>query len=332
MQQNAPSSDGGRTAARLDKKDREILSLLYLDSRMGYSEMGKKVGLSGPSVERRIARLKSEGVIISLFANTCLPLVGRKSARFYLKFDRLDKKTEKQVIDMFNSNPNTGWGMIGEGAYDAIWRIDAMSEADIAQAFSEITRRFGQRLAEKNFTFTTYQAYLPWNKTFGTRRQVLPQKYGFFAPARLDSADRAILASLSADARESTVSISRKAGLSPDAVRLRISRLVKEGIISGFSAYYDTRKLGLDYYKILLSFRNMGEKQEREFMAFCMENDSVVFLNKTIGEWEMEIDIVAENNAQLHDFMVGLKSRFGPVIGKHAYLSAVYEILPSPLG
>ncbi|HQT44718.1 MAG TPA: Lrp/AsnC family transcriptional regulator [Candidatus Micrarchaeota archaeon] len=318
--------------ARLDKKDKEILSMLYLDSRIGYSAIGKKVGLSGPSVERRIARLKSDGVIISLFANICLPLAGRKSVRFYLKFDHMDKRTERQVAAMFRANPNTGWGMIGEGAYDVIWRIDARSEADIAGAFSEITRRFGRMLAEKSFTLTTYQAYLPWNKAFGTQRHVLPQKYEFTAPAALDSADLGILSMLSADARASTVSIARKIGLSPDAARLRIARLVNMGVISGFSAYYDTRRLGLDYYKILVSFRNMSEQKEREFLSYCMENDNVVFVNKTIGEWEMEIDIVSENNARLHEFMIDLKSRFGGQIGRHAFLSAVYEVLPNPLG
>lgn len=48
---------------KLDKKDMLILSVLSENSRASYREIAKKVGLSTPTVIKRIQRLEEEGII-----------------------------------------------------------------------------------------------------------------------------------------------------------------------------------------------------------------------------------------------------------------------------
>ena len=47
----------------LDETDLEILSLLAADARRPFSEIGDRVGLSGPAVSDRVTRLEETGVI-----------------------------------------------------------------------------------------------------------------------------------------------------------------------------------------------------------------------------------------------------------------------------
>lgn len=47
----------------LDAIDNQIINLLLDDARMGYSEIGAKVGLSRTSVKTRIAALERQGII-----------------------------------------------------------------------------------------------------------------------------------------------------------------------------------------------------------------------------------------------------------------------------
>ena len=47
----------------LDETDLEILSLLAADARRPFSEIGERVGLSGPAVSDRVTRLGETGVI-----------------------------------------------------------------------------------------------------------------------------------------------------------------------------------------------------------------------------------------------------------------------------
>ena len=48
---------------RLDDLDRKILALLQRDGRRSFAEIGREVGLSTPSIKRRVDRLEAAGVI-----------------------------------------------------------------------------------------------------------------------------------------------------------------------------------------------------------------------------------------------------------------------------
>jgi len=61
----------------------------------------------------------------------------------------------------------------------------------------------------------------------------------------LDARDRRILETLSADARISTSELARQVGMSAPAVRERVNRLEKAGVIRGYRADIDPAALGL---------------------------------------------------------------------------------------
>src|SRR5271157_4302240 len=99
---------------QLDKKDKDLLTLIYLDSRASFTQIGKKLQLSSSTVERRMRRLKETGVITLLLANINFAKLGLKSYRLYFKFDVMDVKTEKEMLALFDSIPNTLWGVVCE--------------------------------------------------------------------------------------------------------------------------------------------------------------------------------------------------------------------------
>ena len=66
-----------------------------------------------------------------------------------------------------------------------------------------------------------------------------------------------ILSLLYNNARATTVDMASIVGLTPDAVSYRIKKLTKEAFILGYTAWFDAKKLGFEYYKILINFRAM---------------------------------------------------------------------------
>ena len=289
------------------------------------------MNLSSASVERRLAKLQESGIILLLFADVNIAKLGLKSYRMYMKFDVMDKKTEQDLIKFFEDYSRMLWGTICEGEYDVLFRFVAADEFEVQKVIELVLSKFGEKISEKTVITTTYQAYLSWNKAFETeRRPALPAER-IDKPENIDEIDRKILATIYGNARETTVNIAKKVGLTPDAVQYRMKKLNENGFILGYTAWYDSRMLGFDYYKLLIGFRNITSEKEDEFVQYCSEHDDVVFINKTIGSWDIEVDVIVKNNRELHNFICDVKTKFGNIIGKHYSISIVEERMLNPL-
>jgi DNA-binding Lrp family transcriptional regulator len=316
---------------KLDKKDKELLHLCYIDSRMSFTRMGKKLRLSGSAVERRMQKLQRAGIINMMFAAVNLSKLGLKAYRLYFKFDVMDKFKEQEVIKIFQEYPKTVWGVVCQGEYDALWRIVARDEKEVEDVAYIMIEKFGKSIIEKTIITTTYQTLLSWNNAFDCNREPEVPIERITNIESVNETDMRILAALNDNSRKTTVALAQLTGLSPDAVRYRIKRLIKENYILGFTAWFDARKLGFEYYKILITFRSITRAKEKQFLSYCLENDMVVFLNKCIGAWDIEVDIIVRNINELHEFITDLKTRFSDIIGKHTFITAIHDSLYNPL-
>ena len=275
--------------------------------------------------------LEKNGIISLLFADVNFAKLGFRAYRLYFKFDVFDKKTESEVVKLLDSYPGTLWRVICEGEYDVLWRIVARDEFEVEDAMSALLQKFGTKIVEKTVVTTTYQTYLAWNKAFESERHPELPMERITKVESVDKTDMKILSVLYQNARATTVEIAGKVGLTPDAVQYRIKRLAERKFILGYTAWFDSRKLGFDYYKILIGFRNITKDLEKEFIEFCIENDNVVYLNKTIGSWDLEVDLIVRNNLELHEFTREIRTMFGHIIGKHTFISIIEDRMLNPL-
>jgi Lrp/AsnC family transcriptional regulator, leucine-responsive regulatory protein len=318
-------------AIRLDKLDRALLSELYANSRANFASVGRKIRLSGASVERRFTQLVKGGVIGLFFADVNMYKIGLRSYRIYYRMDSMDGKMEREVMDFMCAHPHTLWAVLCEGAYDVVWRIAVPGELDVERAMSEFGRRFGDSIVKKTVITTTHQYYLSWTRAFGGERGKHFPKEELSQAEKVDEADGAILHALYSDSRMSTATLAQMTGLVPEAVAYRIRRLEKKGYIMGYTAWFNPRALGKDYHKLLISFRNAKKEDEERFSRYCAENGSVVFINKTIGSWDMEVDILVDNNTQLHEFTRDLRTKFSGILGSYEYISVIEDRMCNPI-
>ncbi|HEX7188707.1 MAG TPA: Lrp/AsnC family transcriptional regulator [Actinomycetes bacterium] len=64
----------------MDDIDRRLISALRRNARASWAELGREVGLSGPSVTERVARLEREGVVTGYHAAVDPAALGRSVA------------------------------------------------------------------------------------------------------------------------------------------------------------------------------------------------------------------------------------------------------------
>jgi len=122
----------------------------------------------------------------------------------------------------------------------------------------------------------------------------------------LDTTDRKILIELQRDGRISNTELSRKVGLSESPCLRRVRNLEEDGVIAGYSALLDHRKLGLEIVAHVQV--NLDQRSESDTNAFV----------QTVRKTPWIVECVAISGT--HDYLLKVAARnidhFGELILK----------------
>ncbi len=125
-------------------------------------------------------------------------------------------------------------------------------------------------------------------------------------PHDLDRLDRALLAALQRDGRISNRELADRVHLSPPACLTRVRRLEEAGVIQGYHAVLDRRRLGLDN----LCFIELSlELHQHDRIATILDRitalPEVLECHHLTGEYDYLLKVAVANTEALHRFISG---------------------------
>ena len=116
------------------------------------------------------------------------------------------------------------------------------------------------------------------------------------ASFELDRIDRKIIRELQLDGRSTNVELASRVHLSPSQCLRRTRRLEETGVISGYTAIIDHRKMGymLRAY-VLVTVTTQVDKARDMVMDFLMDKEDVLSIHGVAGNIDMIIELQAKN-------------------------------------
>lgn len=136
---------------------------------------------------------------------------------------------------------------------------------------------------------------------------------------KLDLKDRKLLYELDCNSRQTIQQLAKKIGLSKDAVKYRINKLTKEGIIKSFNAVIDTGKLGFISFRLFLTFYNLSPAKEEEILNFLLKNKNLVWLVQVQGNWDVNTWFLYKNIEEMKEFWELLLKKYNNYIEKKEF-------------
>lgn len=136
----------------------------------------------------------------------------------------------------------------------------------------------------------------------------------------MDKIDTKILSILQKNARISLKRIASEVYLSSPAASARIERLEKEGIITGYSANVDRKKLG--YHITAFINLELQPSQKATFYPFVQSCPNVLECNCVTGQYSMLIKVAFESTQEL-DAFIGHIQQFGNTQTQIVFSTAV---------
>ena len=312
---------------KLDKKDFKMLYELDFNARMPMTKLAKKVGLSPQLTKYRLTKLIEKGVIKGFLAMIDIHRLGYYSYRVYLRLQKVSPSDYPKIIDFFNTEIPSVWVVSTSGRWDVEVLLLARNPID----FSNVLRKIKGKLREqiKNYSISPSIFNYHFRKTYltGAEMETMPEAfiYGFeYEPYKLDETDVGILDLLSKNARLGNREMGQVVGLSGGAVKERIRKLEKDGIIQSYRIFIDVGKIGKKFYKAMVSAKALSEKDEKAIYAFCASRPETTYFVGCFGEWDFEIETEVGDEADFRKIMSEFMNQFGGVAGDYEVLH-VYD-------
>jgi DNA-binding Lrp family transcriptional regulator len=116
-------------------------------------------------------------------------------------------------------------------------------------------------------------------------------------PRDLDRIDRQLLEALQANARLTVAELAEKVSLSPSPCWRRVQLLERAGLILGYHARLDRRRLGLGVHGFVsLRMENHTPKTAASFERQVVALPEVIACQNLSGQYDYQLEIVAEDH------------------------------------
>ena len=76
----------------------------------------------------------------------------------------------------------------------------------------------------------------------------------------------------------------------------------------------DYTKLGYEFFKTFLYFKNLTKKDEQRLMEYTRQNPKIIHLIKQISPWDVELEIMCESYLEYNSIISNLTKEFSDII------------------
>ena len=124
----------------------------------------------------------------------------------------------------------------------------------------------------------------------------------------MDNIDYEIIEHLQKNGRIPINKLAEQVCLTPPAVAERIKKLEMLGIITGYKAVINPKKLGLNINAIINI--TISHEKQKEFISFAQKSNNIVKCYHVTGEFSMCVEAVFKEMADLES-MIGKFQQYG---------------------
>lgn len=299
---------------KIDAIDRRILFELDKNARIPDTQLARLVRKSKESVRYRINKLKEANIILGFTIWIDPVKLGYQTAKIYLSLANIPEK-KKKFIEHVKQDKRLFWLGIAEGAWNAGLTYFVKSNEEFFNLKNDLFTKFKDLILESHTASLVSVHY--HDRTFfhqtKTSWKTLFHETSDFSP---DEISIKILNALFQNAKENIAAIAHDNNTTVDIIRSRIKKLEQEKIISRYVAVLNYQKLGYEFYKTFLYFKNLNEQDLQSLMNYCESNPNIIHLVKQISPWDIELEIMCQSYEEYNSIISQLTERFSNIINK----------------
>lgn len=298
----------------MDRIDRHLLYYLDIDSRRPVKEIATYLDEKSEKINYRLNRLLREGVINRFYCEVNPWKVGFTSFKVYLQFQGVDRGRIDEMYEFLRSSCNINWVASCLGRWDMVIEILAHDRHEFRSSFSRFHKRYSRYILSKVIGVTVEMAFMNKKWLCPEDFEANPTIMGGHPEMDVDDKDLAILRHLIKRGRDPIRQIADELGMPQTTISQRINRMIEREVLGSFRVDIDLGRFDRVFCKSFVYFAEPDEQKEKELLDYCLGLQDVVYVNKIIAPWELEIDAHVPSFNDFTALMNDLTNRFPTLI------------------
>jgi len=309
---------------KIDLTDRKILTELDKNCRISDTQLAKKTNKSREAVRYRIQKLQEKGIITGFITSINPNKLGYYMFKVYLKLENIPNEREK-FFEELKKNKDIYWMGISDGAFDLVF---AILSKNIPEYYEKINRLLSnwQNLIIGKVLGTMVDTKQFNKRLFNVDSETKHVTFGGnIVNNKFDELDSNILEVLANNARIPLLELARKTKSTIEIVRLKIKKLEEKEIILNYRIAVDLNKLELEFFKAIIYFKKLSEKDEKKLFNWMEREPSSQYYIRSLAPWEAELEFAVSSYQEFNKIINNLRKDFHDVIKNYEHLIMIYE-------
>lgn len=306
----------------LDRPDRILLLELDRNCRRPLTDLARASGLAIETARFRIERLLSRGVIKNFLTVVDGGRLGFYYYKVFFRLKNVREETISRIAADLASNDRICWVVRLDGNFDLGFTPRVTDPIEQSKLLDELRTKYTAYISRWTLSVNIRMYFFARDFLVkgGERRALLGSYSARSDGVALDSVAQSVLDRLAREPTVSAAAIARQIGVSTDTVLKRIRLLERQKVIVRYSLVTDTALLGQVAFYTLIYLGSFTGKREDEFVKFCSKQAHIVYLIKSLGEWDYELSIECDNVQEYRDLMMRLAREFSDIVQEYTTL------------
>jgi len=300
------------------KHDYDLVFLYSENCRRKIRELSQALKKSSQRLKYSISTLEKEQIIKQPYCIFDYSYFGLILFRVYFKGGYIGEKDKARIITELHENRYITSIYELSGEYDLAIEMLSPNPSRFNKELKKITDLFPTMNNHKIILNLVTYIYPPLlllkNQELGKMARSHVLIGGDRPREELDKNEMMIIKNLLENPKIRFTHLAVKSKMNVKTAKSIMKKLKKRKIIRGFKYSTDTNKLELNKYRLFLKLHNLSQERETHLKGFLQMTKEVITTNKTVGDWDMEIDIESPSKIKTRSLIVKIREDFKDII------------------
>lgn len=300
------------------KQDLDLVFLCSENCRVKIKGISQALKKSSQRLKYSISSLEKEQIIKNPYCIFDYSYFGLILFRVYFKGGYVGEKDKSKIVSDLKENKYVTSIYELSGEYDFVIEMLSPNPSRFNKELKKITDLFptmnNHKIILNLVTYIYPPMFLLQNQEIGKSTKMHILIGGDRPREELGKDKMAIIKNLLENPKIRLTHLANKSKMNVKTAKSLMGKLKKQKIIKGFKYDTDTDKLKLNKHRLFLKLHNLSQEREDHLKSFLLMTKEVITANKTVGDWDMEIDLESDDKIKTRSIIMTIREDFKDII------------------